>query len=77
MAKDHEEKGWMVECGVCSAETEGKELVAFKCGLDEGLSVHLKVSSKCCLFSPFLKNIILNREADGLFHGHIVSFVFP
>jgi hypothetical protein len=32
VAKDHEEKGWMVECGVCSAETEGKELVALSAG---------------------------------------------
>jgi hypothetical protein len=55
----------------------GEGACSVKCGLEEGLSVHLKVPSKCCSFSPFFKNIILNREADGLFHGHIVSFVFP
>lgn len=55
----------------------GEGACSVKCGLEEGLSVHLKVPSKCCLFSPFLKNIILNREAEGLFHGHIVTFVFP
>jgi hypothetical protein len=49
---------WSVECA--AQRQRRKELVAFKCGLEEGLSVHLKVSSKCCLFSPFLKNIILN-----------------